>query len=235
MPKPPPTSGVITRSCWTRDLEHALREEAADDRDALGGGGEGVAPVGGVPLADGRARLERGGAPGACRAAGPAPRGRRPRIAASTAAASPSAQSKATLPGASGQIAVRAGGQRALHVGGRGQRVEIDRHRGGGVDRLRGRLGDRDGDRLAHVAHPVDRERGNGRRGQRLAAAAGEGRGRGDRPEARGPRVGARSGPRGRRAGRAPGVGVHAADHRVGDRASARRRRGPGRAGPRRR
>ncbi len=171
-----------------RDLEHALREEAAHHRDALGGGGEGVALGGLVPLADGRARLERGG--------------RQPRVVQAHAGHVRGSPDRRVHRGGVpvgpveghvvrrlGPDRVRAGGQRAVHVGGGGQRVEVEGHEGGGIDGLGLGLGDHDGDGFAHVAHAVHRERGDRGDGQEPAAAAGEGGGGRDRAQPRRDRV----------------------------------------------
>ncbi len=165
-----------------RDLEHAFRQEPPHHRDALGGGGEGVALGGLVPLADGGAGLER--------------RGRDPRVVQAhprDVRGSPDGRvHRGGVPvgPVEGHVARRVGPdrlgavvERALHVRRRGQGVEIEDHRRGRIGGLGGRLGERDGHRLADVAHAVHRERGNGRGGQGLAAAAGEGGGGRDRAQ----------------------------------------------------
>ncbi len=104
MPKPPPTSGVSTRSCGTGILStpsarrrrttatpwvlamRVYRPSAGSQRPMAARGS----------IAAGARRVSSSRTRATCAA---------PAKAASTAAASPSAQSKATLPGASGQIA----------------------------------------------------------------------------------------------------------------------------------
>jgi len=165
-----------------RDLEHALREEPPHDRDALGGGGEGVALGGLVPLADGRARLER-------RRRQPCVVQAHPRHVRGSAdrrihgGGVPVGPVEGHVVRRLGPDRVRAGSQRAVHVRGRGQRVEVDAHERGGVDGLGDRLGDDDGDRLAHVAHAVHRKGRNGGHREEPAAPSGEGGGGRDRAQ----------------------------------------------------
>ncbi len=171
-----------------RDLEDAFGEEAPHHRDALGGRGERVALRGLVPLADGRARLERGGRQPRVVEAHPrhVRGGAHRRVHRDGVAVGPVERDVVRRVGPD---RVRAAGQRAVHVRGRGERVEIHAHRRGGVHGLRRRLGHHDGDRFAHVAHAVHRERRDGRDRQELAAAPGEGGGGRDRAQSRRDRV----------------------------------------------
>ena len=73
--------------------------------------------------------------------------------AASTAAASPSSQSRAMLPGASGQICGASLRHRARHVGDGRELPVLDRYGLGRIERLGHGLGDDEGHRLADVAH----------------------------------------------------------------------------------
>ena len=65
----------------------------------------------------------------------------------------------------------RAGRRRLARVGDRRQFLDLDRHRLGGVARLRRRLGDDAGDRLADIAHAVARQRRMRRLRHRRAVA----------------------------------------------------------------
>ena len=156
-----------------RNLEDALGQQLAHHRDALraarsacsarSAGSNAPMPArGSIALGASRVSISRTRSTCAARA-----------NAASTAAASPSSQSSAMLPGAFRPDRWRILRHRALDVRTRAaSAIELDAQPLRRRPRLRQRLRDHDGDRLADVADAVRRQHRHRGREHRLAVAA---------------------------------------------------------------
>ena len=183
MPKPPPTSWVSTRIAVSGTLNtpsaSSLRTTATPCVEAIS-----------VYFCFASSHMpmpERGSSEtGASRVSSSRTRSTWAALAkaASVAAAFPSVQSSAMLPGRSSWIATAPLAVALSTSGAAREFFEIDLHALGCIERLRQRLRHDDRDALADIADAVDRERRHRGGEHRLAVAAGKDRDRRDRAKA---------------------------------------------------